>query len=61
MRLSIFEGLSVDLSVSLARPVPTTRDNLVALAARTLVNNGGRYRFKLAGEQVNTGLPFGRH
>lgn len=41
------DGLSLDLGVTHLSNRAARRDNLVALPARTLVDVGGRYRFKL--------------
>jgi iron complex outermembrane receptor protein len=46
-RPPILEGLSFDVGVSSVSDVPATRDNRVSIPARTLVDLGGRYRFKL--------------
>ncbi|NLR73384.1 TonB-dependent receptor [Novosphingobium sp. ERN07] len=47
-RPPFFEGLSFDIGVSHIADVPATRDNLVSIPARTLVNLGARYQFKLS-------------
>jgi iron complex outermembrane receptor protein len=41
-------GLSLDFGIVHAGRRPSTRDNLVSLPARTLVDVGGRYAFRLA-------------
>ncbi|WP_235976500.1 TonB-dependent receptor domain-containing protein [Sandaracinobacteroides hominis] len=41
-------GISTDIAVSNSGSVPATRNNLVFIPARTLVDVGGRYRFRLA-------------
>jgi len=46
-RLPILEGLSLDIGVSHTGPIVATRDNLVEIPARTLVDLGARYRFKI--------------
>lgn len=46
-RPPIFAGLSVDIGVSHTGPIVATRDNLVEIPPRTLVDLGARYRFKL--------------
>lgn len=46
-RPPILEGLSFDVSASHTGSIVATRDNLVRIPERTLVNLGGRYRFKL--------------
>lgn len=51
-RLPGLEGVSVDLSASHVSRVIATRDNLVSIPSRTLVDIGGRYRFKLAGKDA---------
>jgi iron complex outermembrane receptor protein len=40
-------SVSVDLGVRHTSQVPATRDNLVELPARTLIDVGGRYRFAI--------------
>ena len=47
------EGLSLDLGVTHLSRRAATRDNLVDLPARTLVDVGGRYRFSLAGKAAS--------
>ena len=46
-RPPILDGLSLDMNVSHSGRIIPTRDNLVAIPARTLVDVGGRYAFKL--------------
>ncbi|NJS15543.1 MAG: TonB-dependent receptor [Sphingopyxis sp.] len=46
-RPPMLEGLSLDLSVSHSGPIVATRDNLVSIPERTLVDVGARYAFKL--------------
>lgn len=46
-RLPWVEGLSFDLAVGHNGRIVATRDNLVAIPARTLVDLGARYAFKL--------------
>lgn len=46
-RPPILDGLSIDVGISHTGPVVATRDNLVELPSRTLVDFGTRYRFKL--------------
>lgn len=46
-RLPWVEGLSLDTGISSVSDVPATRDNRVSIPGRTLVDLGGRYRFKL--------------
>lgn len=46
-RPPIVDGLSLDLAVGHSGRIIATRNNLVAIPARTLVNLGGRYAFKL--------------
>ncbi len=47
------DGLSLDVSATHWSRRAATRDNLVFLPARTLVDLGGRYRFKLAGRPAS--------
>lgn len=49
-RPPVLDGLSVDLGITHLSKRTARRDNLVDLPARTLVNAGGRYRFKLKGK-----------
>lgn len=49
-RPPIVEGLSFDIAVTHSSDIVATRDNRVSIPARTLVDLGGRYRFKLAGQ-----------
>lgn len=46
------EGLSFDIGVSHVGAVPATRTNTVSIPARTLVDLGARYRFKLSGQSA---------
>lgn len=46
-RPPILAGLSVDIGVSHTGSIVATRNNLVRIPARTLVDLGARYRFKL--------------
>ena len=46
-RPPIVEGLSLDASIGHSGRIIATRNNLVAIPARTLVDVGGRYAFKL--------------
>ena len=46
-RPPVLEGLSLDMNVSHSGQIISTRDNLVAIPSRTLVDVGGRYAFKL--------------
>ena len=46
-RPPILTGLSLDMNVSHSGRIISTRDNLVAIPAQTLVDIGGRYAFKL--------------
>lgn len=55
-RAPILDGLSFDIAVSHASRVISTRDNLVAIPARTLIDLGGRYRFKLAAHDATLRL-----
>jgi iron complex outermembrane receptor protein len=45
-------GLSLDLRLSYRAPEIATVNNLVSVPTRTLVDLGGRYRFKLAGNDA---------
>lgn len=45
-------GLSLDLRLSYRSPEMATVNNLVSVPTRTLVDLGGRYRFKLAGNDA---------
>lgn len=47
------EGLSLDLGASYLSARPATRDNLVDLPPRTLVDLGARYRFRHAGHDIS--------
>lgn len=49
-RPPVLAGLSLDLGVSHASDIVATRDNLVSIPARTLIDLGARYRFTLAGK-----------
>ncbi|MGQ0659359.1 TonB-dependent receptor domain-containing protein [Sphingosinicella sp.] len=49
-------GVSLDLGVVHTSRRPATRDNLVSLPARTLVDIGGRYAFRLAGNNASLRL-----
>jgi iron complex outermembrane recepter protein len=46
-RPPILEGVSLDMSVGHSGRIISTRDNLVAIPSRTLVDIGARYAFKL--------------
>jgi iron complex outermembrane receptor protein len=46
-RPPIIEGLSVDVNVSYSGRIIATRDNLVAIRSRTLVDIGSRYAIKI--------------
>lgn len=46
-RPPIVEGLSFDFGVAHTSAIVATRDNLVSIPGRTLIDLGGRYRFKL--------------
>jgi iron complex outermembrane receptor protein len=46
------EGLSLDVRVSYRSPEIATVNNLVSVPVRTIVDLGGRYRFKLAGNDA---------
>ena len=46
-RVPVIEGLSFDLAVSYESDIISTRDNATSIPARTLVDLGSRYRFKL--------------
>jgi iron complex outermembrane receptor protein len=48
----LLDGLSLDASVSHSGPIVATRDNLVRIPARTLVDVGARYAFALAGARL---------
>lgn len=45
-------GLSLDVRLSYRSPEIATVDNLVSVPVRTLIDVGGRYRFKLAGNDA---------
>jgi len=45
-------GLSLDLRMSYRSPEIATVNNLVSVPTRTLIDLGGRYRFKLAGNEA---------
>lgn len=47
-RLPWIEGISLDVGVSHSSERVATRDNLVSIPARTIIDLGGRYRFKLS-------------
>ncbi len=47
-RTPFLEGLSFDIGVSHVGATPATRNNAVNIPARTLVDLGARYRFKLS-------------
>lgn len=49
-------GLSFDLGVVHTGRRPATRDNLVSLPARTLIDVGGRYAFRLGGRAASLRL-----
>jgi len=46
-RAPVLDGLSLTLGIDHLGRVPATRENLVFLPARTFVNVGGRYQFRL--------------
>ena len=46
-RPPIIEGLSVDMNISHSGRIFATRDNLVAIPSRTMIDLGGRYAFKI--------------
>lgn len=46
-RPPLFDGLSVDVNVSHSGRIIATRDNLVSIPSRTLIDLGGRYAFKI--------------
>lgn len=48
-RPKITPGLSFDLAVAFTSATMATRDNLVSIPSQTIVDLGGRYRFKMAG------------
>jgi iron complex outermembrane receptor protein len=48
-RVPVLQSLSLDVGAQHTSSVPATLDNLVELPSRTLVNLGGRYRFRVAG------------
>ena len=52
-RPPILDGLSLDMNVSHSGRIISTRDNLVAIPARTLVDVGGRYAFKLGDKSAS--------
>jgi iron complex outermembrane receptor protein len=45
-------GLSFDMRLSYRSPEVATVNNLVYVPTRTLIDVGGRYRFKLAGNEA---------
>ena len=47
-----FEGLSLDAGISHDGAVPARVDNAVWIPARTIVNLGARYRFRIAGRDT---------
>lgn len=51
-RTPFLDGLSLDAIMSHRTSVPSTTDNLVSLPPRSVVNLGGRYRFKLMGKNA---------
>lgn len=51
-RPPILSGLSLDIGVSHTGSIVATRNNLVRIPARTLVDLGARYRFKLSGKNA---------
>ena len=51
-RPPILDGLSFDIGVSHTGTIVATRDNLVRIPERTLVDLGARYRFKLSGNDA---------
>lgn len=55
-RPPLLDGLSLDLGVTHLSNRAATRDNRVALPARTLVDIGARYRFDLAGNPASLRL-----
>jgi iron complex outermembrane receptor protein len=55
-RPPILEGLSLDLGITHLSARAATRDNLVELPARTLVDIGARYRFNLGGKSASLRL-----
>lgn len=51
-RPPILAGLSIDIGISHTGSLVATRDNLVRIPARTLVDLGARYRLKLGGNDA---------
>lgn len=51
-RPPVLDGLSFDVGVSHTGAFAATRDNLVQIPARTLVDLGARYRFRLGGKDA---------
>jgi iron complex outermembrane receptor protein len=51
-RPGIVDGLSFDMRMSYRSPEIATVNNLVSVPVRTIVDLGGRYRFKLAGNEA---------
>jgi iron complex outermembrane receptor protein len=51
-KMEFLKGLSFDLAASYAGRIITTRDNLVSIPPRTLVDIGGRYRFQIASKDA---------
>jgi iron complex outermembrane receptor protein len=47
-RTPFLDGVSFDIAVSHASHIVSTRDNLVGIPARTLIDLGGRYRFRIS-------------
>jgi iron complex outermembrane receptor protein len=55
-RTTLLEGLELDLAVSQRGKTPTTTDNRVLRPARTVLNVGSHYHFKLAGRSATLRL-----
>jgi iron complex outermembrane receptor protein len=58
-RPPLLDGLSLDLAIGHAGRIIATRDNQVAIPARTLVDLGGRYQFKLGDKPASFRLSVG--
>jgi iron complex outermembrane receptor protein len=51
-RPPLLEGLSFDVAIGHSGRVIATRDNAVSIPARTLIDVGGRYAFKMGGKSA---------
>ncbi len=55
-RVPVLEGLSIDAGLTHQSRIPATVNNAVFIPERTLVSLGGRYRFRLGGNDASVRL-----